>query len=52
MQVFFTTPATWNKRILLRLSGEPSFTLPIQGYKYGKVGQHSPAAQACRCGFC
>lgn len=37
MQLYFNTPATWNKRIQLRLSGEPSLTMPLLGHKYGKV---------------
>lgn len=37
MQIYFNTPAAWNKRMQLRLSGEPSLTLPLEGHKYGKV---------------
>ncbi|PRW59146.1 TKL kinase [Chlorella sorokiniana] len=37
MQLYFNTPPTWNKRFLLRMTGEPSLTVPLQGYKYGKV---------------
>ncbi|KAI7836385.1 hypothetical protein COHA_009748 [Chlorella ohadii] len=37
MQLYFNTPADWNKRIQLRLSGEQSLTLPVEKHRYGKV---------------
>ena len=39
MQLYFNIPSTWNKRVQLRLSGEPSFTLRPKpnDFTYGKV---------------
>ncbi len=44
MQLYFNTPADWNKRIQLRLSGEPSLTLPVEKHRYGKVRTFREAA--------
>ena len=39
MQLYFNIPGTWNKRMQLRMSGQPSLTLGPKpnDYTYGKV---------------
>lgn len=58
MQLYFITPAISNKRIQLRLTGEPSLTSPADPFGNtfagGKVGmgwderEGAPPACACR----